>query len=321
MRLSSTDTGVAVHSPRPLAGEGLGVRVVDSTTDPLTLTLSPLAGGEGTERLHTGYDALGIHHPPADFPARIISLVPSITELLFDLGLGDQIVGRTHYCIHPAPDVAAIPSVGGTKKINYARLQALQPTHIILNIDENPRELADRLIADGLRVIVTHPQAPADNPPLYRLLGHIFNRQTEAERLVAAFEQALMTVQRQVWPTRQVLYLIWRQPWMSVSRDTYIARMLALVGWETLPAESTVRYPELTLDRTLLDSADLILFSTEPYRFQPADLENFARDEHSPAEKLRLIDGEMTSWYGSRAITGLAELAHFARSESLPITP
>ena len=97
----------------------------------------------------TGYDALGIHHPPADFPARIISLVPSITELLFDLGLGDQIVGRTHYCIHPAPDVAAIPSVGGTKKINYARLQALQPTHVILNIDENPRELADRLIADG----------------------------------------------------------------------------------------------------------------------------------------------------------------------------
>jgi len=269
----------------------------------------------------TGYDALGIHHSPADFPARIISLVPSITELLFDLGLGDQIVGRTHYCIHPAPAVAAIPSVGGTKKIKYARLQALQPTHIILNIDENPRELADRLIADGLRVIVTHPQAPADNPPLYRLLGHIFNRQTEAERLVAAFEQALMTVQRQVWPTRQVLYLIWRQPWMSVSRDTYIARMLALVGWETLPAESTVRYPELTLDRTLLDSADLILFSTEPYRFQPADLENFARDEHSPAEKLRLIDGEMTSWYGSRAITGLAELAHFARSESLPITP
>ena len=164
---------------------------------------------------------------------------------------------------------------------------------------------------------MTHPQAPADNPPLYRLLGHIFNRLTEAERLVAAFELALMTVQRQVWPPRQVLYLIWRQPWMGVSRDTYIARMLGLVGWQTLPAESAVRYPELILDRALLDAADLILFSTEPYRFQPADLENFARDNHCPPEKLRLIDGEMTSWYGSRAITGLADLARFARGEPL----
>jgi len=259
-------------------------------------------------------DALGVHHPPADFPARIVSLVPSITELLFDLGLGDQLVGRTHYCIHPTPAVTAIPSVGGTKKIQYARLRALQPTHVILNIDENPRELADRLTADGLRVIVTHPLAPTDNPALYRLLGSIFNRAEASERLVAAFEQALMALQREVWPRQQVLYLIWRQPWMSVSRDTYIARMLALVGWETLPVVSAARYPELALDRSLLDAADWILFSSEPYRFQPADLENFAHDYTCPVDKLRLIDGEMTSWYGSRALSGLAYLAHFART-------
>jgi len=258
-------------------------------------------------------DALGVRHPPVTAPARIVSLVPSITELLFALGLEQQIVGRTHYCIHPQPAIAAIPSVGGTKKIRYARLRALQPTHVILNVDENPRELAERLMADGLQVIVTHPLAPEDNIPLYRLIGGIFNRAAEAENLATQFEQVLAALRQVAWPRRRVLYLIWREPWMGVSRDTYIARMLALVGWETLPAESETRYPTLAMDRSLLDAADLILFSSEPYRFQPADLQAFARDYACPLEKLRLIDGEMTSWYGSRAIQGLRYLGQFAR--------
>ena len=261
-------------------------------------------------------DALGVHHAPVTAPARIVSLVPSLTELLFALGLGDQVVGRTHYCIHPAPRVARLPSVGGTKKIRYARLRALQPTHVIVNIDENPRELAERLTDDGLQVIVTHPLTPEDNAPLYRLLGGIFNRAAEAETLAARFDQALAELRRVAWPRQRVLYLIWRQPWMGISRDTYIARTLALVGWETLPAESDARYPVLELDRSLLDAADLILFSSEPYRFQSADLEAFARAYACPPEKLRLIDGEMTSWYGNRAIRGLAYLARFARAES-----
>ncbi len=259
-------------------------------------------------------DALGIHHAPAQRPARIVSLVPSLTELLFALGLADQIVGRTHYCIHPQPAVAAIPRVGGTKKIKYSRLQALQPTHVLVNIDENPRDLAERLAADGLDVIVTHPLTPEDNVPLYRLLGGIFNRVAEAERLATEFTQALAELRRETWLRRRVLYLIWRQPWMGVSRETYIARTLALVGWETLPAEATARYPVLELDSALLDAADLILFSSEPYRFEPDDLAAFARDYACPLEKLRLIDGEMTSWYGSRAIAGLAYLTHFARA-------
>jgi len=258
-------------------------------------------------------DALGVRHPPVTAPARIVSLVPSITELLFALGLEQQIVGRTHYCIHPQPAIAAIPSVGGTKKIRYARLRALQPTHVILNVDENPRELAERLMADGLQVIVTHPLASEDNIPLYRLIGGIFNRAAEAENLATQFEQVLAALRQVAWPRRRVLYLIWREPWMGVSRDTYIARMLALVGWETLPAESETRYPTLAMDRSLLDAADLILFSSEPYRFQPADLQAFARDYACPLEKLRLIDGEMTSWYGSRAIQGLRYLGQFAR--------
>ncbi|MGB4947642.1 MAG: helical backbone metal receptor [Candidatus Competibacter denitrificans] len=258
-------------------------------------------------------DAIGVHHVPVTDPARIVSLVPSITELLFALKLDEQLVGRTHYCIHPADWIRAIPSVGGTKKIRYARLQALQPTHIIVNIDENRRELAERLIADGFQVIVTHPLTPEDNVPLYRLIGGIFNRVAEAEALVAQFEQALAELRQVAWPCRRVLYLIWREPWMGISRETYISRMLALVGWETLSIASEARYPELQLDKAFLDEVDLVLLSTEPYRFLPEDLETFARDYGCPLEKLRLIDGEMTSWYGSRAIQGLQYLQQLVR--------
>lgn len=258
-------------------------------------------------------DAIGVHHAPVTDSARIVSLVPSITELLFTLGLGDQLVGRTHYCIHPRQLVAKIPSVGGTKKIRYARLQALQPTHIIVNIDENRRELAQRLIADGFQVIVTHPLTPEDNAPLYRLIGGIFNRAAAAEALVAQFEQALTALRQVAWPRRQVLYLIWREPWMGISRETYISRMLALVGWETLPVELGARYPELQLDKAFLDEVDLVLLSSEPYHFLPDDLAAFAHDYDFPLKKLRLIDGEMTSWYGSRAIQGLRYLGQLAR--------
>ena len=262
-------------------------------------------------------DAIGVRHAPVTVPARIVSLVPSITELLFALKLGDQVVGRTHYCIHPAPLVMPLPSVGGTKKIRHARLQALRPTHVIVNIDENPRELAERLMADDLQVIVTHPLTPEDNVSLYRLIGGIFNRVAEAEALAARFERTLAELRQVAWPRRQVLYLIWRKPWMGINRDTYIARMLALVGWETLPAACEVRYPELEINKALLDAADLILFSSEPYRFLPEDLESFARDYNCPLEKLRLIDGEMTSWYGSRAIQGLRYMGQLAREISV----
>ena len=258
-------------------------------------------------------DAIGIRHSPVTAPARIVALVPSITELLFALGLGDQVVGRTHYCIHPASAVAALPSVGGSKKIKHSRLRALQPTHVILNIDENPLLLADQLADYVPHLIVTHPLVPEDNVPLYHLIGGIFNRVAEAETLALEFERALADLQRETWTKRQVLYLIWRQPWMGVSRDTYISRMLGLVGWDTLPMESEARYPEMELDRALLDAAELILFSSEPYRFRAADLETFARDYDCLLEKLRLVDGEMTSWYGNRAIEGLAYLAQFAR--------
>lgn len=263
-------------------------------------------------------DAAGTRHPPAGPMPRIVSLVPSLTELLFDLGLGERVVGRTHFCIHP-PAVAAVPSLGGTKKIRLDRLRALAPTHVLVNVDETPQPLAAAIAALGTRVIVTHPNEPLDNLALYRLLGFVFDRAGEAAALAERFRAAYgaLAAAARDWPGRRVLYLIWRDPWMTVSRETYIARTLALVRWCTIgddPADDgpARRYPALALDETLRRGVDLVLFSSEPYRFTERDVAAFRAAQGPDGPQARLIDGEMTSWYGSRAIRGLDYLRQFA---------
>jgi ABC-type Fe3+-hydroxamate transport system substrate-binding protein len=131
-------------------------------------------------------DAIGHQHIAADFELgapRIICLVPSITELLCDLGLAPYLVGRTGFCIHPAAVVAAIPKVGGTKDVNVDKIRALAPTHLIVNIDENEKPTVDALAQFVPYVIVTHPLTPSDNLNLYRLLGGIFGAEEAAKAL------------------------------------------------------------------------------------------------------------------------------------------
>ena len=258
-------------------------------------------------------DAVGTVHARVGPAARIVSLVPSITELLFDLGLGPQVVGRTHFCVHPAERLAAVPSVGGTKKVSLRKVAALAPTHAILNVEENTREMADALAGVVPHLIVTFPQAPADNVALYRLLGSVFGREAAAETLVARFEAALalLTAAAAARPTRRVLYLIWRDPWMAAGPDTYIARFLALANLTTVPAASTERYPTIALDPQLLAEVDHVLLSSEPYEFGESDLRDF-RARFPDAPPVHLIDGQMTSWYGSRAIPALDYLRAFA---------
>jgi ABC-type Fe3+-hydroxamate transport system substrate-binding protein len=246
------------------------------------------------------------HH--VAMPARIVCLVPSITELLCDLGLADQIVGRTGFCIHPWETVRQIPKVGGTKDVDLEKVRALEPTHAIVNVDENRREDAEALREFVPEVIVTHPVAPEDNLALYRRLGAAFGREREAEALCQAFEEALEDLTAVERPRQDVLYLIWREPWMSVCRDTYISRMLALVNWHTLPAAAEERYPTVDL-AAHAGRVDRVLLSTEPFHFKPEHLPEVERLTGAPAA---LIDGEMTSWYGSRAIAGLRYLATFA---------
>ena len=255
-------------------------------------------------------DAVGTVHKRAADSARIVSLVPSLTELICDLGLAAQLVGRTGFCVHPRETLKRIPKVGGTKDVNLAKVRALAPTHALLNIDENERPTARALAQFVPHLIVTHPLSPLDNPPLYRLLGGIFGREQAAEALCARFQQAhaALASAARAWPRQRVLYLIWKDPWMTVARDTYISRTLALAGWDTLPANATARYPQVKLDQALLQPAQLVLLSSEPYRFRDRDLAELRALPVMRGKTLALIDGEAASWYGSRAIAGLDTL-------------
>ncbi|NVK17595.1 MAG: ABC transporter substrate-binding protein [Methylocystaceae bacterium] len=259
-------------------------------------------------------DAIGQEHQTSTQP-RILSLVPSITELLFDLDLGKELVGRTAFCIHPKERVTHIQSIGGTKQVNMDKVKALNATHLIVNVDENPKELVDELATIIPHIIVTHPQSPVDNISLYQLLGNIFDRRDQAARLMSEFQAARTHAQMSAFdlPEKKVLYLIWKDPWMSVSPDTYISQALRGANMITLPDQTDNRYPEIDLENGILGEVDAVLFSSEPFLFKQNHLDEFADTYGIARDKLHVIDGEMTSWYGSRAIAGLRYLSDFAK--------
>jgi ABC-type Fe3+-hydroxamate transport system substrate-binding protein len=258
-------------------------------------------------------DAAGTRHARAEDDARIVSLVPSITELVCDLGLAGRLVGRTGFCIHPRELVRSVRKVGGTKDVDLGKVRSMRPTHVILNIDENRKEDAQALAEFVPGLVVTHPLSPLDNPALYRLIGGIFGREAEAEALCGRFEEGYEALRSSAGTllAERVLYLIWRNPWMTVSRDTYISRMLALVNWETVPSGEAERYPKIDLDGEDLDQARTVLLSSEPFMFREKHLAEMRALPALRGKKTALIDGEMTSWYGSRAIKGLAYLRRF----------
>lgn len=249
-------------------------------------------------------DAIGQRHA-ADPHARIVSLVPSITELLCDLGLAPQLAGRTGFCIHPTDVVREIPKIGGTKDVNLDKIRKLAPTHVVVNIDENEKPTVDRLAEFVPNIVVTHPGKPEDNLALAKLMGGIFCATDKADAWCATFEAELAALRAAPkGPPQRVLYCIWQDPWMTVSQDTYIAAMLAELGW-TVPTLGDARYPRFDWTPELLAQVDLVLLSSEPYRFTEAHVDALERQIGKP---VALVDGEMMSWYGSRALHGVRYL-------------
>lgn len=261
--------------------------------------------------------------------ARIASLVPSITELLVALGLANQLVARTGFCIHPKSAVENIPKVGGTKDVQLEKLRALKPTHCLVNVDENTLEIVTSMREFVPQVIVTHPCSPQDNIALFELLGEVFHQRERSLALCTALTQALnaaATLRAQL-PPRKVLYLIWREPWMTITRDTYISQMLALVNWHSLPAvkggdglrtPGAARYPTIDWTEAWLGDIEEVLLSSEPYRFTQNHCDEVKQlmTKHAPQApqpRVRLIDGELCSWYGPRAIDGIHYLQNLAQ--------
>jgi hypothetical protein len=198
------------------------------------------------------------------------------------------------------------------------RVRELAPTHVVVNVDENLKEDAEALAEFVPNVVVTHPQEPRDNLALYRQMGETFGREEEAERLCAEFERAYESATAGVGESRDVLYLIWRDPWMTVSRDTYIAQTLTTFNWRQ-PSSlcrpegdkgKRVRYPEVELT-DYAGKVERVLLSSEPFHFKEQHVAEVGA--LVPGAEVSLIDGEMTSWYGSRAIAGLDYLAEYTR--------
>ncbi|MFP5405098.1 MAG: helical backbone metal receptor [Gammaproteobacteria bacterium] len=266
-------------------------------------------------------DAPADVEPPRTGPPRIVSLVPSLTELLCELGLREQLVGRTGFCVHPREALRDVPKVGGTKDVKIERVRALAPTHLVVNVDENDKPVVDALAAFVPEVVVTHPIEVEDNRALIERFGALFDRREAAAQLAQRFASALAALRARHFEPLPVVYLIWKDPWMTVGPQTFIARMLAEAGLVALSPEASpgasrdaARYPPVELQWLRRCGAAAVLLSSEPYRFgerDAAELSEALRPESGAGPACVTIDGEMTSWYGSRVIQGLSWLLGF----------
>lgn len=238
---------------------------------------------------------------------RIVSLCPSLTELVFDLGRGAELVGVTRFCVHPAEGVAAIEKVGGTKNPKVERIVALAPDLVLLNEEENRLEDARALRAAGLACHASMPRDAAETAAMVRSIAAALERPAEGERIARDIEQRAARVRARAAGRAPVrfAYLIWREPPMSVNQDTFAHALLAQAGGENVFAARAERYPEFALDELAALDPRLVLLGSEPFPFTDAHSDELARATGLPRERFRVADGEYLSWHGSRTPAGI----------------
>jgi len=238
---------------------------------------------------------------------RIVSLCPSLTELVFDLGRGDELVGVTRYCAHPAGRVAAIEKVGGTKDPDVARIVALGPDVVLMNDEENRREDHAALVAAGLRCESSLPRDPAGTAAMVREIGAALGSAERAGSIARDIEARAARVRSaaQGLPEVRWAYLIWREPWMTVNGDTFADSLLTLPGGRNVFAGLPERYPEVAPAELAAADPDLVLLGTEPFPFEPKHAAELAELAGLPAQRFRVADGEYLSWHGSRTPDGI----------------
>lgn len=248
---------------------------------------------------------------------KLISLCPSLTELVFDLGAGDALIGRTKFCVHPADRVEGVEKVGGTKNPKVDRIIELAPDLVLMNEEENRREDAEALAGAGIRVHSSMPRTAADTAAMVRAIGMALARSREAERIAADIERRADRVRRDAvrYPPVRYACLIWRDPIMTVNDDTFIAGLLALPGGQNVFGARSERYPTITAAE--LHDADplLVLLPNEPFPFQPRHADELSILSRLPRERFRLVDGELLSWHGSRTPRGIDYAERVLRSQ------
>ena len=258
-------------------------------------------------------DATGESLSLAGPPHRIVSLIPSVTELLFALGAGAAVAGCTVYCTEPADGVATKTRVGGEKNPKLEVIRDLGADLVVANVEENLREHVLTLRSWGIPVYVIYPHTVAEGIRLVRDLGAVIGRPDEGREMESSLLAALGDARRRLTgrAAPRVFYPIWRRPWMSISRDTYAHDMLAVCGGDNVFAGSAARYPEVTLDEVAAAAPDVILLPDEPYRFRHAHVADFDAYPGLPAvreRRVHLVDGKLATWYGPRIAHALREL-------------
>jgi iron complex transport system substrate-binding protein len=238
---------------------------------------------------------------------RIVSLCPSLTELVFDLGRGDELVGITDYCVHPSDKVGAIEKVGGTKSPSVERIAELRPDLVLLNEEENRVEDAQALSAAGVRTHASFPRDVRGTADMVRSIGEALERPREAEAIARDIEARAARVRADAAGKREVAfaYLIWRKPWMAVNHDTFAHALLAQAGGRNVFADSAERYPSIELADLARVRPDLVLLGTEPFPFQDRHIEELTLATGIPRDRFRIADGEYLSWHGSRTPAGI----------------
>lgn len=285
---------------------------------------------------------LGVNPPLVHTPRRIVSLVPSLTEVLFAFGLGSRVVGITEYCVEPPSAVRSIPTIGGTKNPDVQKILSLAPDLVVANVEENRQPDVERLQAQGISVFVSFPRTVADALATLHTLAQVTGADRQALPILARLEAAYHDTKSRVarcQPVR-VFCPIWKDPWMTINQDTFIHDLLATCGganifaarerryplaadlgqaspWE--PARLVgrdLRYPRLTLEEMAGLMPEVIVLPDEPYRFTAAEQADFEAFPQVPAvghRRIHVVDGKLVGWYWSRMDEGLRTIHDLLR--------
>ena len=231
-------------------------------------------------------------------PQRIISLVPSQTELLYDLGLGERVVGITKFCIHPETWFKTKHRIGGTKKVDMDKIRALKPDLIIGNKEENDRKDIQALEKE-FPVWMSDVRDLRDAAHMIAAIGELTGTKEKAHEILGGIAEAFGALEPREEP-RTVAYLIWREPFMVAGHGTFINDMLQRCGLVNVFDEGDARYPEISAKELAESDPELILLSSEPYPFREKHIAEL--NMICPGTPVRIVDGELFSWYGSRLL-------------------
>jgi len=259
-------------------------------------------------------DDLGFKVDLESPPARIVSLVPSWTETLFALGLGERVVGVTKFCVAPAERVESLRKVGGTKNPDLRTIATLAPDLVIANAEENRREDVERMRSQRFPVLVTYPRTvPAAVESLLKI-GRLAGREAEAGAMAREITRTVSEVEADVgvWAKLRLRAFcpIWKKPWMAFNADTYAHDVLRMMGFNNVYAAAGKRYPATTLDEAIELRPDVVLLPDEPYEFSDKDVDEL-RMVLPPglARRVLIVSGRDLHWYGVHMVSGLKSLA------------